>query len=147
VKLTELQRKFCDYYIQSGNATESYLKAGYKTKGDGARVNASRLLTNANVQEYIKERNKQLESDRIANMEEVKTFWTNTMRNGEADLKDRLKASEYIAKTNAAFIEKQQITGEMQQNVNVQTDLSKLTVEELKELESILSKTADTESD
>jgi phage terminase small subunit len=109
VKLTELQRKFCDYYIQSGNATESYLKAGYKTKGDGARVNASRLLTNANVQEYIKERNKQLESDRIANMEEVKTFWTNTMRNGEADLKDRLKASEYIAKTNAAFIEKREI--------------------------------------
>jgi phage terminase small subunit len=144
--MNEQQKRFADYYIESGNATESYKRAGYKAKGNVAEANASRLLRHAKVQEYIEERNKQLESDRIANMEEVKTFWTNTMRNGEADLKDRLKASEYIAKTNAAFIEKQQITGEMQQNVNVQTDLSKLTVEELKELESILSKTADTES-
>jgi phage terminase small subunit len=139
VTLSEQQKKFADYYIESGNASESYQRAGYKAKGNVAEVNASRLLRNAKVQEYIKERNKLLESDRIANMEEVKTFWTNTMRNGNADLKDRLKASEYIAKTNAAFIEKQQITGEMTQNIN--TDLSKLSVEELKQIETILSKT------
>jgi phage terminase small subunit len=144
--MDERQKRFADLYIQTGNASESYQRAGYKAKGNVAEAAASRLLRNVKVIKYIAERNKQLESDRIANMEEVKTFWTNTMRNGEADLKDRLKASEYIAKTNAAFIEKQQITGEMQQNVNVQSDLSKLTVEELKELESILSKTADTES-
>jgi phage terminase small subunit len=141
VTLTELQKKFCDYYIQSGNATESYMKAGYKAKGDVARANSSRLLTKANVREYIQERNKVLESDRIADMEEVRRFWTNTLRSEEMDPKHRLKASEYIAKTNGAFIEKQEITGSMNQTVSVQTDLSKLSVEELKQLESILSKT------
>jgi phage terminase small subunit len=137
--MDERQKKFADLYIQTGNASESYQRAGYKAKGNVAEASASRLLRNVKVIEYIKERNKQLENDRIANMEEVKTFWTNTMRSDEADLKDRLKASEYIAKTNAAFIEKQQITGEMAQHIS--NDLSKLSVEELKQIESILSKT------
>ena len=135
MKLTEKQKRFADYYIASGNAEESAKKAGYNARG-----NTTKLLQNTTIQQYIKERNKLLESDRIANMEEVKQFWTNTMRNDEVELKDRLKASEYIAKTNAAFIEKQQITGEITQNVNVEPDLSKLSVEELKQLESILSK-------
>ena len=109
--LSEQQKKFADYYIESGNASESYQRAGYKAKGNVAEAAASRLLRNVKVIEYITERNKQLENARIADMEEVKQFWTLTMRSGEADLKDRLKASEYIAKTNAAFIEKQEISG------------------------------------
>jgi phage terminase small subunit len=112
--VNEQQKKFADYYIQTGNATESYKRAGYKAKGNVAEANASRLLRNAKVVEYIEERNKQLESSRIADMEEVKKFWTNTMRNEYAELKDRLKASEYIAKTNAAFIDTV--------NANVKTD-------------------------
>jgi phage terminase small subunit len=132
-------KRFADYYIETGNATESYKRAGYSASNDNiAGVESHKLLKNPKVFHYIEERNKQLESDRIADMEEVKQFWTLTMRSGEADLKDRLKASEYIAKTNAAFIEKQQITGEMTQNI--QTDLSKLSVEELKQIETILSK-------
>ena len=48
---------------------------------------------------YLKERNKELESQKIADMREVKEFWTNTLRDEENEIKDRLKASEYIAKT------------------------------------------------
>jgi phage terminase small subunit len=103
--MDERQKKFADYYIQTGNASESYQRAGYKAKGNVAESAGSRLLRNVKVIEYIKERNKQIVSDRIADMEEVKIFWTITMRNHESELKDRLKASEYIAKTNAAFIE------------------------------------------
>jgi phage terminase small subunit len=140
LKLTELQQRFCDYYIQTGNASEAYRKAGYKAKTvSSITTNANRLLTNADIQQYIAERNKAIESHRIADMVEVKEFWTNILRDNQNEVKDRLKASEYIAKTNAAFIEKQQITGEMTQNIN--TDLSKLSVEELKQIESILSKT------
>lgn len=138
MKLKEQHIKFADYYIETGNATESYKRAGYRAKGNSAEVNANRLLSNAKVQQYIKERNKQLESDRVADMEEVKQFWTNTMRDEEIDYKDRLKASEYIAKTNAAFIEKREVSGETTHNIN--SDLSKLSVEELKQIESILSK-------
>ncbi len=141
VSLSEQQKKFCDFYIESGNASESYQRAGYKAKGNVAEAAASRLLRNVKVIEYIKERNKELESDRVITMEEVKKFWSETIWNEDNDLKHRLKASEYIAKTNAAFIEKQEISGEMTQNVNMNDDLSELSVQELKQIEAILSKT------
>lgn len=63
MKLTAKQRKFCDEYIKSGNATEAYFKAGYQIKSnEAARANASRMLTKANIKEYIETRLKQLES-------------------------------------------------------------------------------------
>lgn len=140
MKLTEKQKRFCEEYIKTGNATQSYINAGYSaTKREVAEANARKLLgNNSGITQYIKELNETIKSSQIADMEEVKRFWTNTLRDEEMDPKHRLKASEYIAKTNAAFIEKQEITGEMTQNVN--TDLSKLSVEELKQIESILSK-------
>lgn len=53
-KLTDKQKLFCIFYLQSFNATQAYLKAyGGKNK-DTARVNGSRLLINANIQEEIK---------------------------------------------------------------------------------------------
>jgi len=106
VKLTEKQQRFVDYYLTSGNAEDAAKKAGYNARG-----NTTKLLQNTTIQKAIEERNKSIVNDRIANMEEVKQFWTNTMRNGEAELNDRLKASEYIAKTNGAFINKQEISG------------------------------------
>ncbi|MFY0760200.1 terminase small subunit [Metabacillus dongyingensis] len=135
MKLTEKQQKFVDYYLASGNAEDAAKKAGYNARG-----NTTKLLQNTTIQNAIKERNEQIENNRIADMKEVKEFWSNTLRDNQADLKDRLKASEYIAKTNAAFIEKKEISGEMTQNVNSKVDLSKLSVEELKKVESILSK-------
>ena len=139
MKLTEKQKRFVDFYIESANATEAYKKA-YNSKNDNtAAKEGHKLLKNPKITQEIEERNKQLESHRIADMEEVKRFWSDTLRDENIDHKHRLKASEYIAKTNAAFIEKREITGEMTQNIN--TDLSKLSVEELKQIESILSKT------
>lgn len=110
MKLTEKQKRFADYYIETGNATEAYHRA-YGGKRTTADANGTKLLGNARIKQYIEERNKQLENDRIVTMEEVKRFWSDTIRDNAADLKHRLKASEYIAKTNAAFIEKQQISG------------------------------------
>ena len=105
--MTEKQKRFADYYIETGNASESYRRV-YKgcTKDEAIRANASRLLTKDNVKQYIQERNASLDENRIANMKEVKEFWTNLLRDIESDVKDRLKASEYIAKTNGAFLDK-----------------------------------------
>lgn len=110
-KLNIKQRRFADYYIETGNATDSYLRAGYEATGNAAEVNASRLLRNAQVLEYIKERNEQLDVEFIADITETKRFWTELLRDENADMKDRLKASEYIAKTNGAFVEKRELQG------------------------------------
>ena len=144
MKLTEKQKRFADYYIETANATESAIKAGYSKRT--AKEIGCQNLTKLNVKEYIACRNKEIESTRIADIKEVKEFWTNTMRNKNLDLRDRLKASEYIAKTNGAFLERIEHSGELKQNINVKHDLSKLSVEELKVLETIIVKsTTDTE--
>jgi phage terminase small subunit len=87
------------------------LKAGYEAEGNAAEVNASRLLRNAKVLEYIKARNEQLNVELIADIMETKRFWTGIMRDEGSDMKDRLRASEFIAKTNGAFIEKKEVQG------------------------------------
>lgn len=140
MKLTEKQKRFAEEYVKTGNATQSYIDAGYSaTKREVAEANARKLLGNYPlITQYIKELNERLVSSQIADMDEIKRFWTTTFRDEAIDHKHRLKASEYIAKTNAAFIEKQQISGEMTQTIH--SDLSKLSVEELKQIESILSK-------
>ena len=44
-KLTVKQKKFADEYIKTGNATQSYLDAGYSMKSkNGAGVEGQKLL-------------------------------------------------------------------------------------------------------
>ena len=61
-KLTEKQKIFCNEYLVDLNATRSYKKAYPNVKKDEvARANASRLLTKANIKEYIDKRIKDRE--------------------------------------------------------------------------------------
>ena len=128
VKLTLKQKKFCEYYVASGNATQSAIKAGYSKKT--AEMISSENLRKPYIIEYIKDLTKPSEDKRIADMQEIRQFWTNVVRNEEEDMKDRLKASEYIAKTNGAFIDKVDVNA----NVKKANPLDGLTTEELKKL-------------
>lgn len=134
MKLTEKQKAFCDYYIESLNATESYKKAYRCNKQSTAEVNGSKLLSNAKVKNYIDERMKQLESNRIAKAEEVLAFLTSSLRgeieeevvstesDGEGGIrptivkkqisaKDRIKCAELLGKRYALFTEKVNLDG------------------------------------
>lgn len=122
------QKAFCEYFVASGNATESAVKAGYSEKYAGQ--NSDKLLKNTNIQIYIEELNKKVKDKRIADITEVKEFWTDVLRNNDAKMQDRLKASEYIAKTNGAFLDKVEVKGE----VKTDNPLSGLTTDELKKV-------------
>ena len=50
-KLTEQQRLFCEQYVIDCNGKQAAIRAGYSPRC--AEVQASRLLTNAKVQEYV----------------------------------------------------------------------------------------------
>jgi len=105
-KLTEKQRKFVEAFMgpAKGNATEAARIAGYSGNDATLRNAGSRLLTNANISEAIKERQ---ESDPlVADREERQRFWSEVMRNDQADMRDRLKASEILGKSQADFTEK-----------------------------------------
>lgn len=128
--LNEQQKRFADYYIETGNATEAYLKAGYNVKSNEvAKVNASRLLTNANVSSYIQERIKEKDIERIASQDEVLEFLTNVLRGQETEtvpvfakdhfemidntpsIKDRTKAAELLGKRYKLWVDKKEIEG------------------------------------
>lgn len=86
MKLTEKQRRFADYYIESGNATQSYIDAGYKaTKRTVAEANARKLLGNYSVKKYIEERMEELKSERIADQQEILEYYTRVMRGEELE--------------------------------------------------------------
>lgn len=122
MKLTPKQQAFADYYIQTGNATEAAIKAGYSEKT--ARITGCENLTKPNIQQYIEEKQKELESNRMADMTEVREFWTEAMRNPDNAMKDRLKASEMIARTSGAFLDKVEMktTGEQTITVTIMDD-------------------------
>ena len=103
-KLTAKQQAWVDYYKQGKTAAEAARLAGYKARDDnGFQSIGSENLRKLAV--YIAERDKILETPRIADMEEINAFWTNIMRDKSEETKERLKASELRAKAAGAFIQ------------------------------------------
>lgn len=94
--MNQRQRAFCEAYLLSGNATEAAIKAGYSPKS--ARSIGQRLLTFADIREYLAQRNAQIIAENTATLEEIYSFWTVTMRNQASKPADRLKASELLSK-------------------------------------------------
>ena len=103
--ITAKQVMFANEFIKTGNAEASAKKAGYNARG-----NTTKLLHNTTIATYIKDKNKKLEKSTIADMEEIKQFWSDMVRDKEIKPTDRLKASELIGKTNGAFIDKVEST-------------------------------------
>lgn len=113
-KMTEKQKAFCDYYIETGNATEAAIKAGYSKKT--AKVIGSENLTKPYLKQYIDERLAQIEDARIAKGEEVLQYLTKVMRGEEKDqfgldasLQDRTKAAELLGKRYRLFVDKVEV--------------------------------------
>lgn len=124
-KLTEKQKRFIDYYIETANATESAKKAGYSPKT--AKNIGAENLTKLNY--FIQERLQQLEDNRIASQEEVLQYLTKVMRGEEKDqfgldasLQDRTKCAELLGKRYGTFKEKVDVTGNIP--VVIQDDIT-----------------------
>lgn len=78
MKLTEKQRRFVDYYVETGNASEAARRAGYseKTAGWIGQENLQKPTIKAAIDARLKE----LEDKRIAKADEVMQFLTSTLR-------------------------------------------------------------------
>lgn len=82
-KLTEKQKRFADYFIETGNQTEAAIKAGYSERT--ARAIGSENLTKPNIRKYIDDRLEQLASERIADQREVLEALTRVVRREEKE--------------------------------------------------------------
>ena len=104
MNLTDKQKAFCDYYLESLNATEAATKAGYSKKT--ARKIGSENLTKLDIKNYIDKRLKELEDARIAKVDEVMKFLTSSLR-GEVEEEVVSTMSTMEGETKPVIIKKQ----------------------------------------
>lgn len=126
--MNQRKRAFCEAYLISGNATDAAREAGYSPRS--ARSIGQRLLTFDDVREYLERRNQEISAANTAQMEEVRQFWTATMRDENMKPADRLKASDLLAKTCGAFLERVEVDAD----VKTLEVMASLTEEELRAL-------------
>ena len=132
MKLTEKQKRFADYYIETGNITEAAIKAGYSKKT--ARVIGQENLQKPAIKSYIDEKLETMQDERTASAKEVLEFLTKSMR-GELDeevvviegtgdgtsearkikkqigLRERIKSAELLVKRYRLFTDKVEVEG------------------------------------
>ena len=127
LKLNARQKSFCEFYVASGNATESAINAGYKEKYAG--VNADKLLKNTNIQKYIEELQEKAKGNRIMTAIERREFLTSMIKDGAVKDTDRLKALDILNKMDGEYTQKVEVNGNINSN-----PFAGLTTDELKKI-------------
>lgn len=126
--MTPRQRKFCDEYLISGNATDAAIKAGYSP--NTAKQTGSENLAKPDLKAYIETELDKIHSAKIADAEEVMKYLTAVMRGEhteeipllcgdgcqeltqkEVGTKERLKAAELLAKRYGLLTDKVNLNG------------------------------------
>lgn len=111
-ELNPKQQRFVDVF--DGNATAAARLAGYEGSDASLAVTASRLLKRADVKAALALRNAKevrgaaakVVAGAIASRQARQEFWTKVMEDTGAEMKDRLKASELLGKSEADFTDK-----------------------------------------
>jgi phage terminase small subunit len=133
VMLTIKQEKFCQEYAKCGNATQAYTNAGYKVSKEVAKVNASRLLTKANIKNRLVELAEETKIESIADIQEMQEVLSKIIRREMCDeiinsdgerikkptaIKDIISAIEKLGKMQGAFVER------IEADVNTETTIT-----------------------
>ena len=108
-KLKAQLKLVATYYVGecAGNAEKSVIKAGYSPKY--ARGNAYKIVARKDVQTYIaylrylQQTNPAAPEIHISTINDVQAFWSNVMNGMGYAMKDRLRASELLAKSHGMF--------------------------------------------
>lgn len=100
-KLNARQRKFAEYYAQSGNTVQSAIQAGYSENYANAR--AYELLENVGVSKYIKELSDKLKDERIMSAKDRQVALSDIARNDEQDTSDRIRAIDTLNKMTGEY--------------------------------------------
>ena len=100
-RLTERQKRFADYYLETGNARKAAEMAGFSA---GYATMAKRQPA---VAAYLRERLDRLDNERVASLEEVLEYLTQVLRGEDAEdgkgATARIKAAEMLGKRLGLF--------------------------------------------
>lgn len=120
-KLNMRQRKFAEYYAQSGNTVQSAVKAGYSESYANAR--AYELLENVGVLTYIKELTDKAKDERILTAKDRQVLLSDIAKNPEEETSDRIKAVDTLNKMTGEYLNKVEVNGSLQTETSKLDDL------------------------
>lgn len=109
--MTERQKKFAEYYAQCGNAAQSAIQAGYSKKY--ANTNASKLLQNTTITEYIKQLTEDAQTARIMTACERQALLSDIAKDKQNELSDRIRAIDTLNKMTGEYTQKVSIDGDV----------------------------------
>jgi len=108
-ELNERRKKFISAYLETLNASEAARQAGYKDRANQAGY---QLLTNTDIQAIISQELKtRMDADRESVKARVLSLWNAVSATSTESMRDRLKASELLAKYAGLLTERVEITG------------------------------------
>ena len=131
-RLSAKQKRFIEAYC--GNATDAARLAGYKGNDNTLGQVGDENLKKPKIAAAIKAREDERLLKTIANREERQQFWTSIMRDelddDPQDMKDRLKASELLGKSEGDFLDRIQHGGDSDNPVGISINVNYIDVEE-----------------
>lgn len=122
-KLNARQKKFAEYYAQSGNASDSARKAGYSVKYINANV--QKLLQNTAITEYIKELTAKAQQDRIITAVERQAILSDIAKSKDEETPDRIRAIDTLNKMTGEYLNKVEVSGTLKAEQSKLDDLIK----------------------
>ena len=102
-KLTDKWLHFVAIY--TGNVQEAAKTVGFHP------AYVRRMINDPMIVEAIRERNIAVAAPGIATREERQQFWTEIYRDTEQDTRDRLRASEFLGKSEKDFVDRVEQSG------------------------------------
>ena len=130
------QLRFVSEYLVDSNATQAAIRAGYSART--AYSQGCRLLKNVEVSASIQQAMNERQSELIATREQRLSFWTETMRDADTDMRHRLKASELLGRACGDFTIHADV--DVKPDTPCTYDLSLLSETELLTLRALLGK-------
>ncbi|MFL0361819.1 terminase small subunit [Pseudobacillus sp. 179-B 2D1 NHS] len=128
-ELTFQQRKFVNAYLETGNGTESAIRAGYST--DTAASQASRLLKNVKIKKEIERKEKEYELASLITKDFVQAEYLRLYNEEAESVNEKRMLLDALGDTIG-------IRKQIHVHENKENDLSNLSDEELqKQLESM----------
>lgn len=123
-QLTRREQTIINYKANGGNMKKAMIDAGYSE--NYADRNSKYLM--GIIGDRIKEEQKQIKAEGIKTVEEIQLWWSDKMDDESIDVRDRIRCSENLAKSQGGFIDKLVVNGQ------VNNPFEGLTTDELKKM-------------
>ena len=109
--LNARQKKFSEFYAQSGNAADSARKAGYSESY--AEHRTDEMLRNVEIAEYIKVLSEKIKDEHIMTAKDRQVMLSDIAKDEENEPGDRIRAIDTLNKMTGEYLNKVEVSGSL----------------------------------